>query len=87
MPYIKHEQREEYDTSIDAVIGELRGHSFPPGDMNYVITCILHAAWNANPRYCTGNELIGVLECAKQEFYRRKLAPYEDKKMKVNGDV
>jgi hypothetical protein len=33
------------------------------------------------------NEIIGVLECAKQEFYRRVAAPYEDTKIQENGDV
>jgi hypothetical protein len=28
-----------------------------------------------------------VLECIKQEFYRRKLAPYEEAKIKENGDL
>jgi len=30
---------------------------------------------------------MGVLECIKQEFYRRAVAPYEDKKKEENGDV
>lgn len=87
MPYIKKDRRADYDGDIDALIGELKGHSFPPGDINYIFSCILHAAWNSDPRYDTGNELIGVLECTKQEFYRRKLVPYEDIKVKENGDV
>jgi hypothetical protein len=33
------------------------------------------------------NEVMGALECAKQEFYRRVAVPYEDKKIKENGDV
>lgn len=33
------------------------------------------------------NEVIGVLECVKQELYRRLIAPYEDKKKDENGDV
>ncbi len=32
------------------------------------------------------NALIGVLESAKLELYRRMIAPYEDVKMKENGD-
>jgi hypothetical protein len=31
--------------------------------------------------------LVGVLECAKQELYRRILIPYEDAKIELNGDV
>lgn len=33
------------------------------------------------------NEVIGVLECAKLEMYRRCVAGYEDMKINVNGDV
>ena len=33
------------------------------------------------------NELIGALECAKQELYRRVVAPYEEDKIEENGDV
>ena len=33
------------------------------------------------------NEVIGVLECAKLELYRRVAAPYEDDKRLQNGDV
>ena len=37
--------------------------------------------------YQTYNDIIGVLECAKMEMYRRKIANYENKKIKENGDV
>ena len=33
------------------------------------------------------NQLIGVLECAKLELYRRLIAPYEDVKIIDDGDV
>ena len=33
------------------------------------------------------NAMIGALECCKQEYYRRIIAPYEDKKIEENGDV
>jgi len=39
------------------------------------------------PSYSDYNALVGVLECAKLEFYRRAVAAYEDKKIKENGDV
>jgi hypothetical protein len=32
-------------------------------------------------------EAIGALECCKLEFYRRVAVPYEDRKIKSNGDV
>jgi hypothetical protein len=37
--------------------------------------------------YQTRAEIIAALECAKQEFYRRHVAPYEDRKIEENGDV
>jgi hypothetical protein len=37
--------------------------------------------------YQTVNDIVGALEGAKMEFYRRAAAPYEDLKIKENGDV
>lgn len=39
------------------------------------------------PSYKIINEIIGVLECVKLEFYRRIAAPYENDKQQANGDV
>lgn len=33
------------------------------------------------------NDVLGAFEGAKQEFYRRFAAPYEDDKIMENGDV
>jgi hypothetical protein len=38
-------------------------------------------AWKAE------REAVGAIECCKLEFYRRVAAPYEDRKIKTNGDV
>lgn len=32
-------------------------------------------------------QILGVLSCVQQEFYRRVVAPYEDQKCRENGDV
>ena len=37
--------------------------------------------------YSVMNEIVGALECAKLEMYRRIYAPYEDEKIEANGDV
>lgn len=37
--------------------------------------------------YSVINEVIGALECAKLEAYRRVASPYEDKKVVANGEV
>lgn len=67
------------------------------GQLNYLITSICLAyARGINKEaevfpevitYSLGNDIIGALECAKQEFYRRQLAPYEDRKALDNGDI
>jgi hypothetical protein len=58
------------------------------GEVNYTITTILHDyIEQKGMRYSTINDLIGVLECAKMELYRRIAVPYEDVKIKENGDV
>ena len=56
------------------------------GCVNYSITKILDELYGGGG-YSVHERAIGILECAKQEYYRRKLAPYEDKKRKENGDV
>jgi hypothetical protein len=37
--------------------------------------------------YANFNEIMGVLSCVAQEFYRRWAVPYEDQKIRENGDV
>ncbi|MBU2542645.1 hypothetical protein KJ785_03735, partial [Patescibacteria group bacterium] len=56
------------------------------GELNYSITKLLLALKGAG-KYKDYNELVGALESAKLEFYRREIAPYEDIKVEENGDV
>lgn len=79
MPYIKE--------NIRAAIN-LGDHAFTPGELNYIITgeCLDYLEVN-DKNYQTYNDVIGALECAKLEIYRRMIAPYEDTKIKENGDV
>ena len=37
--------------------------------------------------YAACNTVIGALECAKLELYRRIIGPYEDKAIEKNGDI
>lgn len=83
MPYIKQTERD--------VIGPLDYRQIPittPGQLNFVITKLCHH-YIKDRQFCyaTLNEVIGVLECAKQELYRTIVAPYEDKKRKENGSI
>lgn len=58
------------------------------GDLNYVITklCLAYVEQHGKS-YHTLNDITGALECAKLEFNRRLIGPYEDSKIKENGDV
>lgn len=82
MPYIKEEDRQR----ILAEFGN--AEIFNAGELNFLITRILNDYLEAHTTsYAIFNEVIGVLECAKLELYRRKLAAYEDRKIAENGDV
>lgn len=79
MPYINPSAR------ADIMFG-----TFPasPGELNYRITQeIWEYIRQYGECYSSYNEVIGVLECAKLELYRRMIGPYEDRKCQENGDV
>lgn len=70
------------------------------GLMNYAFTMLIKNVYetyhqheldesgkSSNVRYADYNEVIGMLESCKLEFYRRHVSTYEDKKIKENGDV
>ena len=57
------------------------------GELNYMITIQCREYLERHGlKYQTVNDILGALEGAKLEFYRRVAAPYEDKKIKENGD-
>lgn len=88
MPYIKQEARAELRGAIKRMLDDLEAGRGPvPGEINYVISSIIWHIFDAEPCYNTANALLGVLEGVKLEFYRRKVAPYEDEKIKENGDL
>jgi len=83
MPYIAEEERETLDNNIELLANSIRNE----GEANYAITRILCIACGiSEPKYSKINKAIGILECAKLEFYRR-LSSYEDIKIRDNGDV
>jgi hypothetical protein len=58
-----------------------------PGELNYIITSIINNYYKQYGGYAAINDVLGALEGAKLEFYRRVVAPYEDQKIQENGDV
>lgn len=89
MPYIKQYRRQDLDPLINKLANELQYSTDAwQGDLNYTITKLVNSILQNNIlNYTNINNAIGVLECVKQELYRRLAAPYEDKKALENGDV
>ena len=93
MPYIKQEQRAQVDAQIKELtnsilntIGDDRTQR--AGVLNYTITKLLSEVYTLNKvRYNDLNEIIGMFECCKQEFYRMRITPYENLKLLENGSV
>ena len=85
MPYIKKDDRGVLDPFIEDLSRNMLAE---PGQLNYVITKLLLKYLKAcGLRYKSVNEIMGVLSCVTQEFYRRVVVPYENKKRDENGDV
>lgn len=82
MPYIDRERRDEFAYGLRQMETPLT-----PGELNYVITQLVWDYYSQNRRYQTANDVLGALEGAKLEFYRRIVGPYEDQKIQENGDV
>lgn len=87
MPYIKSNEKKKWEAALENIdITTESGIS--PGDLNYIITRIIHMYVNHKGlNYTYLNDVVGVLESAKAEFQRRVVGPYEDNKIVLNGDV
>ena len=75
MPYLSPDERKATDRQS-------------PGKLNYDITmrCLDYLEFKGET-YTHHNDILGVLEAVKQEWYRRMVVPYEEKKLAENGDV
>jgi hypothetical protein len=80
VPYITGEARARLDAG---------GRPETAGELNYAITRLVddYLIARGGIRYAHLNEVVGALECAKLELYRRVAAPYEDAKRDETGDV
>jgi hypothetical protein len=80
MPYIDTKRRQEL----------LAGKGpKTPGELNYLISynAHLYLSMSEDWGYTLVNETYGAMMAAAAEFYRTVVAPYEDKKRKINGSV
>jgi len=79
MPYITIDQREELYNRDPLNAGELQ----------YLISVMLSDYISDRDKndYQTLNEVMGALLGAQQEFYRKVVAPYEDRKELINDPI
>ena len=79
MPYVTKEIRSYIEDGFTAI---------SPGELNYILTLAVQRYFKLNGgTYKAINDILGALEGCKLEFYRRIVIPYEDNKIKENGDV
>lgn len=83
MPYIKENDRDFFNPSLDEIVDSIQN----PGDVCYCVYYMLKKVFEKDKKFKTISSLIGEIECAKMEFYRRIVVPYEDKKIIENGDI
>lgn len=82
MPYVNADSRAKLTKSFS---GDQASNA---GELNYMFTTlILEFMEKHGTSYQRINDVVGALEGAKLEFYRRVAAPYEEEKIKENGDV
>lgn len=83
MPYLKDADRRNAESE------SALGHGVESsGALNYIITkACLRFINRHGEQYAVFDAVIGALECAKLELYRRKIALYENQKIVENGDV
>lgn len=94
MPYIKQEDRQKIASEVEcACYGNLLdvveyNNIDNGGDMQYAIAVMIKNFMKRkglNYQHC--QDIMGALDGASKEFYRRTVAPYEDSKIEENGDV
>jgi len=85
MPYIVSARREAFQDFLEKT-KNLRIDT--AGELNFLITMLgqIYLTMHGT-NYRVFNEIIGSLECAKIETYRRQIAMLEDMKKQENGDV
>ena len=82
MPYIKQSRRRELNHVVnDMLCADLQPH----GDLNYILYAYCKRC--IAPGYTGYKNYLGELTEAAAEIRRRLLAPYEDEKIRENGDI
>jgi len=85
MPYIPQEERDHFKQhNLDWIMAD----ADTDGKFNYVFSTMIRAWCDMEDHsYSTYARVLGNLDAIKLEFYRTVVAPYEDEKRKLNGDI
>jgi hypothetical protein len=85
MPYITPDARAFYEPELTRL--GTRVHGDVIGGLTYVLTKLLLAWVGESPTYARYALVVGAIETAKMELYRKAVALYEDQKCAENGEV
>ena len=103
MPYISSSERPDFDQLIDDLAYAIKVRKkkdytgqflYTPvdilaqaGRLNYCMSRIIGQLVAEEKSYGTFALFSGVLDHISKELYRRLITPYEDKKIRLNGDI
>lgn len=87
MPYIDKDDRIALDNVLDPLSEQLEKLGFKAGNLNYCIYKLLLFYFKNNAGYEMVARVSGVLQNVSDEFYRKWVVPYEEKKIAENGDI
>lgn len=82
MPYIEPSERPPLDKIVEDMV---RARVNADGNLNYIL--FKFCLSTVKPSYKGYRNFIGELQESAAEIRRRLLSPYEDQKIRTNGDV
>lgn len=87
MPYISQEDKNKYEPVLTELT-KLINSDVAKGELTYLAYVLALAYMKAKGKsYTNISTAISCLDDAKEELRRQHLNPYEDEKIKENGDV
>ena len=93
MPYIKQDFRDEIEDTTNFIrlvtyFVTVKNDQDACGMLNYIIYTLVRTRMIVKGKgYFFFAWVVGTLICAILEIYRRLVAPYEEEKIKENGDI
>lgn len=88
MPYIPHEDRNRFRPALASLAAAIDEDDITPGQLDYLF-CIVAKLYvdKKGANYTSFNDVMGAFKGASSEFERRMIVPYEEGKLRMNGDI